>query len=476
MANAPAQSKFGVIGLGVMGQNLALNIEEHGHSVAVWNLEPETVDRFVHQHDGLKVTGTKELEDFVAALERPRRMLMMIKAGSPVDEMLAKLKPLLEPDDVVIDGGNSWFKDTQRREAEMRGAFNFFGSGVSGGEEGARRGPSLMPGGSREGYERIRPVFEAIAAKTDSGPCVTWCGPDGAGHFVKMVHNGIEYGDMQLIAEAYDLLRKVGGLSAAELSAQFAEWNRGRLESFLVELTAEVLAVKDESGAPLVEKVLDAGQQKGTGKWTAQVALDLAVPIPTIAAAIDARVISSLLPMRKQARELYGAPMTQAMLDRDELVVSVEEALYASKICSYAQGMQLIRAGAEEYKWGTDLAEMARIWKGGCIIRARFLDDIFAAYRREPTLQSLLFDEKFHSAVRAAERGWRKTVTLAQSLGVAMPAMSASLAYYDALRSDRLPQNLTQAQRDAFGAHTYVRADRPDAGAVHTEWLKHAKL
>ncbi len=467
---------FGVIGLGVMGQNLALNVEEHGFPVAVWNREPDAIDKFLAANSGKKLSGHKELAAFVKALERPRRILLMIKAGAPVDEMLAKLSPLLEHGDIVIDGGNSWFKDTQRRERELssRGHF-FFGTGVSGGEEGARRGPSIMPGGAKQAYEPVRPIFEAIAAKTNSGPCVTYVGPDGAGHFVKMVHNGIEYGDMQLIAETYDILRRAGGLNADELAQQFATWNKGRLESFLIELTAEVFTVRDEKGQPLVDDVLDAAQQKGTGKWTAQVALDLAVPIPTIAAAIDARVMSSLLGVRERAQKLLGAPSPKWDGPRAELIAAVEEALYASKICSYAQGMHLIRAGSEEYKWGIDLSEMARIWKGGCIIRARFLDEIMAAFKRNEKLDNLLFDEVFTKAVRAAERGWRKTVGLAQSLGIPVPAMSGSLGYFDALRADSLPQNLTQAQRDAFGAHTYIRRDRPGV-ALHTEWLKKAKM
>jgi 6-phosphogluconate dehydrogenase len=470
-------ARFGVIGLGVMGQNLALNVEEHGFAVAVWNREPQAIDRFLAANPQKRLRGWRDLGEFVRALERPRRILLMIKAGAPVDQMLEKLSLLLEAGDIVIDGGNSWFKDTQRREAELskRGHF-FFGAGVSGGEEGARHGPSIMPGGAKQAYEPVRPIFEAIAARTNSGPCVTWVGPDGAGHFVKMVHNGIEYGDMQLIAETYDLLRRAGRMNADELAQQFAAWNRGRLESFLIELSAEVFTVRDSDGAPLVDKVLDAAQQKGTGKWTAQVALDLAVPIPTIAAAIDARVISSLAELRRGAHERLGTPTPAWDGARAELVTAVEEALYASKICSYAQGMHLIRAGSDEYKWGIALGEMARIWKGGCIIRARFLDDIMAAYQRQPELPLLLFDDRFAAALRAADRGWRKTLQIANSLGIPMPAMSASLAYYDALRADALPQNLTQAQRDAFGAHTYVRKDRPKDGALHTEWLKKAKL
>jgi 6-phosphogluconate dehydrogenase len=466
-------ASFGVIGLGVMGQNLALNIEEHGFPVAVWNLEPDTVDRFAAQHAGKRVSAHKDLAAFVRALERPRRMLMMIKAGDPVDQMLRKLGPLLEAGDIVIDGGNSWFKDTQRREAELaKSGHFFFGTGVSGGEEGARHGPCLMPGGNQQAYEPVRPVFEAIAAKTDSGACVAYCGPDGAGHFVKMVHNGIEYGDMQLIAEAYDVLRHFGH-EPAELAELFAAWNRGRLESFLIELTAKIFEVRDGGhGEPLVDVVVDEAQQKGTGKWTAQVALDLAVPIPTIAAAIDARVISSLRAVRELARKRFanrGKPDAHA---RDAMTADVEQALYASKICSYAQGMHLIRAGSEEWKWNIDRAEMARIWKGGCIIRARFLDDISRAYRRAPELANLILDEHFAGALAAADAPWRQVVATAAQLGVPAPAMSASLAYYDALRAQALPQNLTQAQRDAFGAHTYARRDDPARKAVHTDWLK----
>ena len=343
-------AQFGVVGLGVMGQNLALNIEDHGRKVAVWNLEPEWVDRFVNENKGRQIVGTKSLDAFVQSLERPRRILMMIKAGDPVDQMLQKLAPLLSPGDIVIDGGNSFFKDTQRREAEWRAkGLNFFGMGVSGGEEGARYGPSLMPGGARDAYDHVKPILEDIAAKSDSGPCVTYVGPDGAGHFVKMVHNGIEYGDMQLIAEAYDLLRRGLGLSAAETSEVFAEWNKGILESYLVEITAQVLSVVDpETHKPLVDMILDKAGQKGTGKWTAQVALDLVVPIPTIAAAIDARVLSSMKEERVIAAKQYGRPESrQSSGDRKSFIDAVKNALYAAKVCSYAQGMGLIRAGSQ---------------------------------------------------------------------------------------------------------------------------------
>ena len=474
MTDSP-RAQFGMIGLGVMGENLALNIEDHGFSVAVWNLETEWVDRFLFANSGRKLVGTKTLEELVASLERPRRIMMMIKAGKPVDMTIEKLIPLLEPGDILIDGGNSWFKETQERTAKLEAAgLHFVGSGVSGGEEGARFGPSLMPGGSRESWEALRPVFEAIAARSDSGACVTYVGTDGAGHFVKMVHNGIEYGDMQLIAEAYELLRRGLGMSAGELADVFDDWNRGPLESFLIEITARIFRVTDpESGAPLVDKVLDKAGQKGTGKWTAQVALDLAVPIPTIAAAIDARVLSSMKSERVAASKvLHGeeAPV-HGVPGKDDFVHAVQQALYASKICSYAQGMALIQAGSREWKWNIEMREMARIWKAGCIIRAKFLDSIMRAYEKQPTLPNLLLDDEFTAAIAAAQHPWRRIVAYAQQMGIAVPAMSASLAYFDAYRTADLPQNLTQAQRDYFGSHTYQRNDAgEDAPFVHTEW------
>jgi len=471
---ASRHSQFGMIGLGVMGENLALNIEEHGFSVAVWNLETERMDQFIAANRGKKFTGTRTLDEFVSALERPRRIMMMIKAGPPVDMTLDKLRPLLQPGDIVIDGGNSWFKDTQRRtESLVSSGFHFVGCGVSGGEEGARHGPSLMPGGTAESFQRLKPIFEAIAAKTESGPCVTHVGPDGSGHFVKMVHNGIEYGDMQLIAEAYEILRVVSGMEASELADVFEAWNRGPLESFLIEITAKIFRIRDEeTGRPLVDLVLDKAGQKGTGKWTAQVALDLAVPVPTIAAAIDARVLSSMKEERVLAsRVISGPPVGKDLLDRRKLIEDVHDALYASKICAYAQGMSLIRAGSEEWKWGIVLREMARIWKGGCIIRARFLDLIMKAYERNLSLPNLLLDEEFARLLQRSQVAWRRAVSLAQTRGLAIPAMSASLAYFDSYRSARLPQNLTQAQRDYFGAHTYERADHPERGFVHSDWI-----
>jgi len=383
--------------------------------------------------------------------------------------------PLLDEGDVVIDGGNSWFKDTQERTKRLEEKkLHFVGSGVSGGEEGARFGPSLMPGGSNESWEAIKPVFEAIAAKSDSGPCVTHVGPDGAGHYVKMVHNGIEYGDMQLIAEAYEMLRKGLGANPEELAAIFDEWNRGPLESFLIEITAHIFRVKDpETGAPLVDKVLDKAGQKGTGKWTAQIALDLAVPIPTIAAAIDARVLSSMKEERVSASKVLSGPSdTAPVSDRKQFISDVHDALYVSKICSYAQGMALIEAGSKEWNWSIDMREMARIWKAGCIIRAKFLDSIMLAYERKPDLRNLLLDDEFSADAQKSQAAWRRTVAYAQANGIAVPSMSASLSYFDAYRSAELPQNLTQAQRDYFGSHTYQRNDKgADTPFVHTDWI-----
>ncbi len=470
-----ASASFGIIGLAVMGRNLALNVEEHGFDVAAWNLEPEMTDQFLAQNPGKRLRGARSLEELVGQLARPRRILMMIKAGAPVDMTLERLAPLLAEGDIVIDGGNSWFQDTRRREESYRAKrLHFVGMGVSGGEDGARHGPSLMPGGSSFAYDHLKDVLEAIAAVTESGPCVTHVGPDGAGHFVKMVHNGIEYGDMQLIAEAYDLLHRVVGLEAAELADVFDRWNHGPLESFLIEITAKIFRVKDPAtGRPLVDLVEDKAGQKGTGKWTAQVALDVGVPIPTIAAALDARVLSSMKAERVAASSRLGGPAAAKAPagERAALVDAVEQALYAAKVCSYAQGMSLIRAGGEAFRWSIDLREIARIWKGGCIIRARFLDSIMNAFARNPLLPNLLLDEDFGGRVAQAQDGWRRVVGLAQQVGVPVPAFAASLAYYDSYRTPRLPQNLPQAQRDAFGSHTYERSDRPELGFIHTDWL-----
>jgi 6-phosphogluconate dehydrogenase len=469
-----SQSTFAMVGLGTMGRNLALNIEEHGFPVAVWNLETEWVDAFLRDHPGARFTGAKTLPDLVAALEQPRRIMMLIPAGAPVDQMIEKLSPLLDRGDILIDGGNSYFQDTRRREAALRGkGLNFVGCGVSGGEEGARRGPSIMPGGSDEAWDRIRDVLEAISAKTEAGPCVTHVGTDGAGHFVKMVHNGIEYGDMQLIAEIYDLLHRGLGLSTPEAGAVFAHWNTGVLESFLVELTAHVCGVVDpQTQQPMVDVIQDKAGQKGTGKWTAQVALELAVAIPTIAAAIDARVLSSLKDERVAADKIFDKrPDRQTAFSAADIATwtfDLQNALYAARICSYAQGMALIAAGAAEYKWRIDLSEMARIWKGGCIIRARLLDQVRQAFSSPQPPVNLLVAPAIAAEIQRAAPGWRRTVAAAAAAGIPVPALSASLAYFDSYRSQRLPQNLTQAQRDAFGAHTFERVEKP--GFVHFDW------
>jgi 6-phosphogluconate dehydrogenase len=461
-------------GVGVMGSNLARNMEHQGFSVLVWDRDPSFIEKALADVPaGSRISAARTPEEFVRGLKRPRKIMMMVKAGQPVDWTIEQFKPFLEEGDILIDGGNSWFEDTRRREAALRAeGLRLIGSGVSGGEEGALLGPSLMPGGDREAYEEIRPIWESIAAKTEDGPCTTYVGPDGAGHFVKMVHNGIEYGDMQLIAEAYDILRRVLGMKAEQLAEVFAKWNEGLLDSYLIEITAEIFRVKDaETGQPLVDLILDTAGQKGTGKWTAQVAIDLGVPIPTIAAAIEARFISALKAERVAASRNITGPQVNAWSGDGHFVVNaVHDALYASKICSYAQGFSLIRSGSEEWNWNVDLSEMARIWKGGCIIRAKFLDVIKTAYKRAPGLKNLLLDEEFHAWLEGAQKNWRTCLSIAQQHGVAVSAMAASLAYFDSYRTANLPQNLTQAQRDFFGAHTYERIDKPELGAIHTDW------
>ncbi len=474
----PELAKIGMVGLAVMGENLALNIARNGYPIAVFNRDPAKVDKFLARAEDKQVIGTYSIQDFVNSLETPRKIILLVKAGQPVDDVINQLKPHLSPDDIIINGGNSWFKDTQRREKDLKAeGFNFIGSGVSGGESGALWGPSLMPGGDKAAYENIRPIWEAIAAKVDDGPCVTYVGPDGAGHFVKMVHNGIEYGDMQLIAEAYDILRNVLGCEASELADIFGRWNEGSLKSFLIEITAKIFTVTDdETGRPLVDLILDQAGQKGTGKWTSQIALELGITIPTMQAAVDARTLSGLKDERVEAsRQLPGPSQGGYTGDREAMINAVHDALYASKICSYAQGMNLIRRGSEEYNWNIDLGELSRIWKGGCIIRAQFLDKIKQAYQRRADLPNLLLDEDFKAWVLEAQPRWRQAVTTAQSLGIPAAAMSASLAYFDTYRTASLPLNLTQAQRDFFGSHTYKRTDKPDAGFIHTEWEQLAK-
>ena len=473
----PELAKIGMIGLAVMGENLALNIARNGFAIAVFNRDTSKVDKFLHRAEGKQVIGAYSIQDFVNSLEKPRKIILLVKAGGPVDAVLEQLKPLLDSGDIVIDGGNSFFEDTRRREKEMKEAgFNFIGSGVSGGESGALWGPSLMPGGDRDAYEQIRPIWEAIAAKVDDGPCVAYIGPDGAGHFVKMVHNGIEYGDMQLIAEAYDILRNALGLEASELANVFAKWNEGDLNSYLIEITAKIFTVGDPSGTgALVDKILDVAGQKGTGKWTAETALELGVAIPTMQAALDSRVLSGLKTERVEASKQLPGPSEKFSGNKQELIDAVHDALYASKICSYAQGMNVIRRGSDEYKWNVNLGELSRIWKGGCIIRAQFLDKIKQAYQRRGDLPNLLLDPDFKAWALEAQPRWRQAVTTAQSLGIPAAAMSASLAYFDTYRAANLPLNLTQAQRDFFGSHTYQRTDDPSGGFVHTEWEELAK-
>ena len=465
--------QFGVAGMGVMGASLALNVADRGFKVAAWDRHPEKIDEVHARHGHPEMKGTGSLEKFVGMLERPRRILLMVTAGAAVDQMMDRLSPLLSPGDVVIDGGNSWFQDTQRREKAYREkGLHFIGMGVSGGEEGARHGPSLMPGGPAEAYASLRPVLEAIAARAESGLCVTHVGPDGAGHFVKMVHNGIEYADMQLLAETYDVLRRGLGLSADALAETFGKWDEGIAESFLLETTLKVLRKKDsQTGKPLVDLVLDKAGQKGTGKWTVQVSLDLGIPVPSIAAALDARNLSAMKDERVAASARLPAPQV-ALTDEEKahLISWTHDALYAARVVTYAQGMRLIQAASREYHWNVSLAEMARIWRGGCIIRAKLLTPLREAFTQQPDLPNLVVSDAFAPVLTKMGPAWRRVVGTATRLGIPVPVFSSSLAYLDSYRSAELPQNLTQAQRDAFGAHTYQRRDKPEAGFVHTDW------
>ncbi|MFJ9038961.1 NADP-dependent phosphogluconate dehydrogenase [Streptomyces sp. NPDC102406] len=466
-------AQIGVTGLAVMGRNLARNFARNGYTVALHNRTASRTHRLVEEfgEEGIFVPA-ETAEEFVAALERPRRLVVMVKAGEPTDAVIKEFAPLLEPGDMIVDGGNAHFADTRRREKELREqGIHFVGTGVSGGEEGALHGPSIMPGGSVESYASLGPMLEKISAKAkDGAPCVTHLGPDGAGHFVKMVHNGIEYADMQLIGEAYQLLRDVAGYSPAEIADVFRTWNTGRLDSYLIEITAEVLSHVDEAtGKPFVDVVQDRAEQKGTGRWTVQIALDLGVPVSGIAEAVFARSLSGHADLRAASRELAGP--TAKPMDESQAAAfadKVEQALYASKIVSYTQGFHEIAAGSEEYDWNIDLGAVARIWRGGCIIRAAFLDRITAAYEAEPGLVSLLSDKSFADEIAAAQDDWRAVLVAATTQGVPTPGFAAALAYYDALRAERLPAALTQGQRDFFGAHTYRRTDRE--GSFHTLW------
>ncbi|MFF2022081.1 NADP-dependent phosphogluconate dehydrogenase [Streptomyces sp. NPDC058171] len=467
------QAQIGVTGLAVMGRNLARNFARNGYTVALHNRTAARTHDLVRQfgEEGIFVPA-ESAEDFVAALERPRRLVIMVKAGEPTDAVIQEFAPLLEPGDTIIDGGNAHFADTRRRERELREqGLHFVGAGISGGEEGALHGPSIMPGGPAESYASLGPMLEKISAKAkDGAPCVTHIGPDGSGHFVKMVHNGIEYADMQLIAEAYQLLRDVAGYSPARIAEIFREWNTGRLDSYLIEITAEVLSHVDAAtGKPFVDVVRDSAEQKGTGRWTVQIALDLGVPVSGIAEAVFARSVSGHTDLRDASRSLPGP--TARPLDEAQAAAfarQVEQALYASKIVSYTQGFHEIAAGSAEYDWNIDLGAVASIWRGGCIIRAAFLDRIRAAYDARPELPSLLSDEGFAKEIGAAQDDWRAVLVAATQQGVPTPGFSAALAYYDALRAERLPAALTQGQRDFFGAHTYRRTDRD--GSFHTLW------
>ena len=463
------QADIGLTGLAVMGQNLALNVARHGYTVAVHNRTTQTMRDFLAAHPGAPLVGCESLEELVAALARPRKVLIMVKAGPPVDAVIEQLTSLLEPGDLIADCGNSFFPDTERRARalEARGLC-FLGIGISGGE-GALWGPSIMPGGEREAYELVRDILLAIAARYDGEPCVAYIGPRGAGHYVKMVHNGIEYADMQLIAEAYDLLRRGLHLSAPELGDIFGRWNEGELQSYLIETTADILArVDEETGQPLVDLILDEAQQKGTGKWTSQNALDLGVATPTINAAVESRVISAYRAERLTASRLLAGPKPLVEGDREEFVRAVGDALYVAKVCAYAQGMALLRAASGEYGYDLDGGEIAALWRGGCIIRARLLDRIRDAYRRQPDLANLLLDEGFRHDLQHRQGALRQVVCAAAGAGIPCLALASALSYFDAYRSERLPANLTQAQRDYFGAHTYRRVDRE--GTFHTEW------
>src|SRR5437667_2219743 len=468
------QCDIGLIGLAVMGENLALNMESKGFTVAVFNRTWEVTEKFAGgKAKDKNIQPTRTMGEFVGALKKPRKAMIMVKAGAPVDAVINQLDPLLEKGDVIIDGGNSLFTDTQRRGKELDDlGIHFVGCGVSGGEEGALKVPSLMPGGSRESWEMVAPIFRKIAAQVDGEPCCRYMGPDGAGHYVKMVHNGIEYGDIQLICEAYAILKDIAEMDAAQLAETFGEWNKGELDSYLIEITSQIFRKIDpETGNPLVDMILDKAGQKGTGIWTLQSAIKQSVVISTINAAVEARVISSRKEERVAASKILPQPKARKFKgDRTRLVNAVRDALYASKIVSYAQGMELLHAASSEYKWNLNLSDIATIWRGGCIIRAKFLNRIVESYRRDPALHNLLLDRYFTRAIKKAQPKWRLVLSSAIKHGVAAPAFSASLAYFDSYRSARLPANLLQAQRDFFGAHTYERIDKP--GGLHNEWTE----
>jgi 6-phosphogluconate dehydrogenase len=480
-----SQADIALIGLAVMGQNLVMNMADHGFTVAVFNRTTSVVDEFVNgPARGMTIIGTHSLEEMVGTLKRPRRVMLLVKAGQPVDDFIEKLLPLLEPGDIIIDGGNSNYEDTMRRTAylESKGLL-YVGSGVSGGEEGARHGPSLMPGGSPAAWPHIKPIFQAIAAKVPEGdpngtPCCDWVGENGAGHFVKMVHNGIEYGDMQIIAEAYQLMKEGLGLSNDEMSAVFDRWNQGPLDSYLIQITRDILAFRDEQGQAVVDLILDSAGQKGTGKWTVSSALDQGTPLTLVGEAVFARFLSSLVDERVAASKKLCGPTASFVGDREAFLDSLAQAVYAAKIVSYAQGYMLMRAAAHAYGWHLNLGGIALMWRGGCIIRSVFLGKIKEAFDTaaaggDPNLQNLLLAPYFQDALAKADSAWRRVVADAVQLGIPVPAMSSALAFYDGYRRERLPANLTQAQRDYFGAHTYERVDAPRGKFFHTNWTGH---
>ncbi|KAJ1528425.1 hypothetical protein ONE63_006837 [Megalurothrips usitatus] len=470
-----SRADIALIGLAVMGQNLILNMNDHGFVVCAYNRTTEKVDQFLaNEAKGTKIIGAHSLEEMVAKLKKPRRVMMLVKAGSAVDDFIAKLEPLLEPGDIIIDGGNSEYQDTQRRTKDLKSrGLLFVGSGVSGGEDGARYGPSLMPGGNPEAWPYIKDIFQSISAKVGNDPCCDWVGEDGAGHFVKMVHNGIEYGDMQLICEAYHLMKSALGLSPDEMSRVFEEWNKGELDSFLIEITKDILKFKDNDGLPLVEKIRDCAGQKGTGKWTAISALDYGQPVTLIGESVFARCLSSLTDERSQASKVLKGPQnTQFTGDKKQFLEHIRQALYASKIVSYAQGFMLLREAAKVHGWNLNYGGIALMWRGGCIIRSVFLGNIKLAFEKNPGLVNLLLDPFFTEAVHKCQSSWRTVVASAAQLGIPVPCFSTALAFYDGYRSERLPANLIQAQRDYFGAHTYELLARPGQ-FIHTNWTGH---
>ncbi|MEH7887276.1 NADP-dependent phosphogluconate dehydrogenase [Bacillus sp. JJ1609] len=468
-----SKQQIGVIGLAVMGKNLAMNIESRGYSVSVYNRSREKTEEMLAETKGKNLVGTYTIEEFVQSLEKPRKILLMVKAGAATDATIEQLKPYLEKGDIIIDGGNTYFADTQRRNKELSElGLHFIGTGVSGGEEGALHGPSIMPGGQKEAYDLVAPIFQDISAKVNGEACTTYIGPDGAGHYVKMVHNGIEYGDMQLISESYFMLKHILGLNAEELHQVFSDWNKGELDSYLIEITADIFTKKDEeSGKPLVDVILDTAGQKGTGKWTSQSALDLGVPLPIITESVFARFISSMKQERVEASKVLTGPEAKPFEgNREAFIESIRKALYLSKICSYAQGFAQMRAASVEYNWDLSYGEIAMIFRGGCIIRAQFLQKIKEAYDRDPGLKNLLLDPYFKEIAQSYQQSLREIISAAVLNGIPVPSFSAALSYFDSYRTETLPANLIQAQRDYFGAHTYQRIDKE--GIFHTEWME----